>query len=89
MNPGVHTIDLVFLRFVYRYTLSDILIMFVSAVCTHNGLHLPHLRESWLKSTSVSVLDKSLDKTKVSEMCCLEIVSYIRLKGQRVNNLTY
>ena len=54
-----------------------------------SNITIPHLRESWLKRTSASFLDKSLDKTKVSEMCCLEMVSYIRLKGQRVNPMTY
>ena len=39
------------------------------------GRHrLPHLRELWLQSTSASILDKFLGKTKVVELCCLEIV---------------
>ena len=37
---------------------------------------MPHLRKSWLQSTSTSVLDKSLDQTKVEILCCYEPVSY-------------
>ena len=54
------------------------------------GRHrLPHLRELWLQSTSASILDKFLGKTKVVELCCLEIVNWIRLKGQRLNPLNH
>ena len=41
--------------------------------CIH--ITMPHLRESWLQITSAIVPEKSLDKTTVVELCCLEIVS--------------
>ena len=47
------------------------------------------LRESWLQITSARFLDKLLEKTKVVELCCLEILSKIRLKGHRLNPLTH
>ena len=40
-----------------------------------SNITMPHLRESWMQSTSASILDNVLDKTKVVELCCLEIVS--------------
>ena len=48
-----------------------------------------HLRELWLQGTSAIVIYKSLDYTKVVKPCYLEIVSYIGLKGQRLNPLTH
>ena len=40
-----------------------------------SNITMPHLRKLWLQSTSASVLDKSLDYTKVVKLCCCEIVS--------------
>ena len=36
---------------------------------------VPHLRKSWLQSTSTSVLDKYLDYNKGVKLCCYKIVS--------------
>ena len=38
MNPGVHTIELVLLRFIYNPTHSKILTTTVRVFCTHMGL---------------------------------------------------
>ena len=40
-----------------------------------NNITMPYLTKLWLQSTSASVLDKSLDYTKVINLCCYEIVS--------------
>ena len=50
---------------------------------------VPHLRISWLKSISASVLDEYIYYTKVYKLCCSEIVSYVRLKGKRLNRMTH
>ena len=52
-------------------------------------MNAPHLRESWLQSTSASALEKLLDQTTVIKSCYLEIVCYIRLNGQRLNPLNH
>ena len=36
---------------------------------------VPHLRESWMQSTSASVLYILLDNTEVVELCCLEALN--------------
>ena len=55
----------------------------------HSNVTMTHLRRLWLQSTSVSVLEESLDYTKFFKTVLFRNCDYIRLKGQRLNPLTH
>ena len=47
------------------YTMKEMLKISVTYIKLSEGVLLTHLRRSWLQSTSASVLEESIDKTKV------------------------
>ena len=47
----------------------------VPQISDKRGYPLLHLISSWLQSTSASVLEESVDHTKVVKLCCSEILS--------------